>query len=104
MTSTREASNSSARVALDGDPWARFEAGLERNAANHRPLSPLTFLARAAQTHPEHPALIHGDLQRTYRSFAERCRRLANALTRRGIGPGDVVSVLAPNVPCALEV
>ena len=89
-------------LSLD-ERWSRFESGLGKNAANHRPLSPLNFLARAAQTYPEHTALIHGSLRRSYRALQERCLRLASALAKRGIGPGDVVSLLAPNVPCALE-
>jgi fatty-acyl-CoA synthase len=85
------------------DPWARFETGLGKNAANHQALSPLNFLDRAAQTYPEHTALIHGSMRRDYRELQARCLRLANALKKRGIGPGDVVSLLAPNVPCAVE-
>jgi len=85
------------------DAWARWESGLTKNAANHQPLSPLNFLARAAQTYPGHTAVIHGGARLDYRGFEERCLRLAHALRRRGIGAGDVVSVLAPNVPCALE-
>jgi fatty-acyl-CoA synthase len=85
------------------DAWARWEEGLGRSAANHQPLTPLSFLARASQAYPTQVAVIHGSLRQDYRTFASRCRRLASALARRGIGPGDVVSVLAPNVPCTLE-
>jgi fatty-acyl-CoA synthase len=83
--------------------WARFEAGLERCAANYTPLTPLSFLARASQAYPDHTAVVYGELRYDYRRFQARCRALADALGRRGIGPGDVVSVLAPNVPCMLE-
>ncbi len=83
--------------------WERFENGLERNAANHHALSPLSFLARTVQAYPDHLALVHKGTRRTYREFSERCLRLASGLQKRGIGPGDVVSVLAPNVPSALE-
>ncbi|MFT3925886.1 MAG: acyl-CoA synthetase [Myxococcales bacterium] len=85
------------------DPWARWESGLSRTAANHQALSPLNFLARTAQTYPDRTALVHGSLRRDYRSLEQRCLQLANALARRGVGAGDVVSLLAPNVPCALE-
>jgi fatty-acyl-CoA synthase len=76
---------------------------LQRGAANYVPLSPLSFLARAAATYPEKPAVIHGATRYSYAQFYERCRRLADALRRRGIGPGDTVSIMAPNVPALLE-
>src|SRR5262245_28017151 len=85
------------------DPWERWERGLGRNAANHQPLTPLTFLARATQAYPKHTAVVHGAQTYDYQTLSARCHRLASALKRRGVGPGDVVSVLAPNVPCALE-
>ncbi len=77
--------------------------GLERNAANHVPLSPLSFLARAASVHPDRLAVVHGARRWTWRETAERCRRLASALGRAGVGRGDVVAVLAPNTPPAFE-
>jgi fatty-acyl-CoA synthase len=80
-----------------------YEIGLEKNAANYQPLSPLTFLSRAAAVYPEHAAVIHGDRSYTYRELFERSRRLASALARRGVGRGDTVSVMAPNVPEMLE-
>jgi fatty-acyl-CoA synthase len=76
---------------------------LQRGAANHVPLSPLSFLARAAAIYPDKTAVIHGASRYTYAQFDERCRRLADALRRRGIGPGDTVAVMAPNVPALLE-
>ena len=81
----------------------RYEAGLERGPANHAPLTPLSFLARAAAVYPTKPAVVHGDRSYTYAEFAARCRRLASALTRRGIGLGDTVAIMAPNVPAMLE-
>ena len=77
--------------------------GLERNAANHRPLTPLDFLARTAQVFPDRTAVIHGAERFTWREAAERCRRLASALGRRGIRPGDCVAVMAPNTPPMFE-
>ena len=76
---------------------------LARNAANFSALTPLSFLARAAAVYPDKLAVIHGDARCTYREFYARCRRLADALRRRGIRPGDTVAVMAPNVPALLE-
>ena len=76
---------------------------LGRNRANHAALSPLGFLARAAQVFPDHPAVIHGALRRSWAETDARCRRLASALTARGIGPGDTVAVMAPNTPPMFE-
>jgi fatty-acyl-CoA synthase len=80
-----------------------FESGLERNAANHVPLSPLTFLRRAADVYPAKAAVIHGERTYTYRELDERCRRFASMLVRHGVGRGDTVAVMAPNSPPALE-
>ena len=80
-----------------------YDAGLERNAANYVPLSPLSLLSRAADVFPNKLAYVHGECRRTYAEFAVRCRRLASALTELGIGPGDTVSVMAPNTPAMLE-
>ncbi len=80
-----------------------YRQGLERNNANFVPLSPVTFLGRTASVWPERTAVIHGPLRRTWRETAERCRRLASALSRRGIGRGDTVAVMAPNIPEFLE-
>ncbi|HTO82615.1 MAG TPA: AMP-binding protein, partial [Methylomirabilota bacterium] len=76
---------------------------LARNAANFAPLTPLSFLARAAAVYPDKAAVIHGTQRFTYGELYRRCRRLADALRRRGIGLGDTVSVMAPNVPALLE-
>ncbi|MBX3674728.1 MAG: acyl-CoA synthetase [Burkholderiales bacterium] len=76
---------------------------LGRNAANHVPLSPVGFLRRAAETWPGKVAVRHGEASFTYAEFEARCRRLASALARRGIGRGDTVAILAPNVPAMLE-
>jgi fatty-acyl-CoA synthase len=76
---------------------------LARNPANFTALTPLGFLARSAAIYPDKVAVISGDRRFTYREFHERCRRFADALRRRGIGPGDTVAVLAPNVPALLE-
>ncbi|MEQ9518865.1 MAG: acyl-CoA synthetase [Parvibaculum sp.] len=80
-----------------------YEDNLEKNAANHQALSPLSFLKRAASIYPEKTAIIHGPLRRTYADYYARCRKLASALSLRGIGKGDTVAAIAPNVPAMLE-
>src|SRR3990167_7711459 len=90
------------------EPQARaranhYERDLDRGPANHVPLSPLSFLARAATVYADKPAVIHGDSSFTYAQLYARCRRLASALRRRRIGRGDTVAVMAPNVPAMLE-
>ncbi|HEX4573063.1 MAG TPA: acyl-CoA synthetase [Dongiaceae bacterium] len=80
-----------------------YRQHLERNRANYAPLTPLSFLERSALAYPEKTAIIHGDQRFTYAKFRERCHRLASALNRRGIGAGDTVAVMAPNVPAMLE-
>ncbi len=76
-----------------------YDTGLDKTPANYAPLSPLSFLERAASVYPDHVAVVHGALRRTWAETYERCRRLASALARRGIGRGDTVAVLAPNTP-----
>ncbi|MGY6644635.1 MAG: acyl-CoA synthetase [Salinarimonas sp.] len=80
-----------------------YDIDLERNPANHQPLTPLTFLERAATVFPDHTAIIHGPLQRNYRDFYARTRRLASALAKAGIGRGDTVAAMLPNIPAMLE-
>ena len=80
-----------------------FAAGLGRNRANYVPLSPVQFLERSALIYPDRVAVRHGERSYSYREFAARCRRLASALARRGVGRGDTVAVMAPNVPALLE-
>eukprot|EP01036_Dinobryon_divergens_P051360 gene51360-68742_t len=74
-----------------------YTEGLGRNPANFQPLTPLSFLDRAARVWPEHLAVIHGGMRMTYRVFEQRCRRLASGLQKCGIGKGDTVSVLFTN-------
>ena len=80
-----------------------YETDLDRNAANYAPLTPLSFLPRTAAVYPSRTAVIHGALRFTWAETHARCRRLASALVRAGIGPGDTVAVMAPNVPAAFE-
>ena len=81
----------------------RYEHGLERGPANHAALTPCDFIARAAAVYPARTAVVHGALRRTYAETYARCRRLAGALAGRGVGLGDTVSIMAPNVPAMLE-
>jgi len=80
-----------------------YDEHLDRNPANHQPLTPLTFLERAATVFPDHTAIIHGPLQRNYRDFYARTRRLASALAKAGIARGDTVAAMLPNIPAMLE-
>jgi len=80
-----------------------FNDHLDQNEANFAPLSPVSFLRRAAQIAPGYTAIIHGERRYTYRQFWERSCRLASALTRRGIEPGDCVAIMAANTPEMLE-
>ena len=80
-----------------------FESGLAANAANHVPLSPVSFLRRAALVYPEKTAIIHGTRRYCYREFHERSCRLASALAGRGLGKGDCVAIMAANTPEMLE-
>ncbi|MEZ5803875.1 MAG: acyl-CoA synthetase [Rhizobiaceae bacterium] len=80
-----------------------YDENLGRNAANYQPLTPLTYLERAAKTFPNQVAIIHGGSRTSYREFWQRSLRLASALAKRGIGKGDTVSVMLSNTPPMLE-
>lgn len=75
----------------------------EKDAANHVPLSPLTFIERTAHLFPNHIAVIHGHRQYTYQEEFERCRRLASGLEKLGAKKGDTVAVMAFNTPEMVE-
>jgi fatty-acyl-CoA synthase len=80
-----------------------YDIDLERNAANFQPLTPLSFLARAAEVYPDETAIIHGARSWDYREFHARAKKLASALARRGIKRGDTVSVMLANTPPLIE-
>lgn len=80
-----------------------YTTGLDKNAANFVAQSPLDFIRRAAEVYPHHLAVVHGDIRRDWQTTYQRCRRLASALTRAGIGKGDTVSVMLPNIPAMVE-
>ena len=77
--------------------------GLGRNQANYTPLSPLSLLRKAAQVHPDRLAVIHGERRLHWGEVHARCRRLASALQGWGVGRGDTVAVMLPNVPAMVE-
>jgi fatty-acyl-CoA synthase len=80
-----------------------YRDGLGKRLANYASLSPLSFLPKAAAIYPNRIAIIHGTWRSTWADTYARCRRLASALARRGVGAGDTVAVMAPNVPAIYE-
>ncbi len=80
-----------------------YRQGLDRNAANHVALTPVSLLEWAADVYPDRIAVVHGELRRTWRELHARCRRLASALAAREIGDGDTVAVVLPNTPPMVE-
>jgi fatty-acyl-CoA synthase len=80
------------------------EPGPTARRAHFTPLTPLSFLPKAAAIYPQRISLIHGTLRQTWKETHQRCLRLASALRRHGIGVGDIVAVLAPNIPAMYEV
>jgi fatty-acyl-CoA synthase len=80
-----------------------YSTDLDQTPANYTPLSPLSFIDRAADVYPELPAIIHGAVQRDWRETRQRCVSLASALAAVGVQRGDTVAVLAPNIPALFE-
>jgi fatty-acyl-CoA synthase len=76
-----------------------FEQGLGKNPANHAPLTPLQFIERAATVYPRRTAVVHGRRRYSWEETYARCRRLASALSRRGVGTGDTVAAMLANTP-----
>jgi fatty-acyl-CoA synthase len=83
--------------------WLPDETGLEKCAANHVPLTPLSHLRRAADVFAGREAMVYGARRWTYAEYHARVSRLASALARRSVRPGDVVATLLPNVPAQVE-
>ena len=88
---------------MGGNADNPYLQGLERNDANYVPLTPISLLKRAARIYPDFLSVIHGDLQFTWSQTYQRCRRLASALSGRGIGLNQSVSVIAANIPAMFE-
>jgi len=80
-----------------------YTEGLEQTPANFAALSPLGFIERAASVYPDRLAIVHGSIRRNWAETYTRARRLASALTQRGIGRGDTVAVMLPNIPAMVE-
>ncbi len=80
-----------------------YETDLDKNPANYQPMTPIGFLERSARIFPDRTAIIHGNARTAYGEFYARARKLASALTRRGIGKNDTVSVMLSNTPPMLE-
>ncbi|MEO0752279.1 MAG: AMP-binding protein [Pseudomonadota bacterium] len=83
--------------------WMNDETGLEKTAANFVPLTPLSHLRRAAKLFATHEAVVYGSFRKTYAEYHERCTRLASALVKMGVAPGDVVATILPNIPAHVE-
>jgi fatty-acyl-CoA synthase len=82
---------------------SQYSCDLDANPANYTPLSPVTFLERAAAVYPDYTALIYGDLERSWAETYRRCRQFASALVQLGVGADDTVAVMLPNVPAMYE-
>jgi len=80
-----------------------YDEGLPKTVANFVALTPLTFIERAASVYPARPAIVHGEIRRTWAETYERTRRLASALAARGIGIGDTVAAILSNTPEMVE-
>jgi fatty-acyl-CoA synthase len=80
-----------------------YQQGLDKNPANYVPLTPLSFLERTADVFPKRTAVIHGSWRADYAELRARSRRLASALERRGVRPGDTVAAMLPNVPAMID-
>jgi len=85
------------------EPKSAYDTALDQNPANHAPLTPLGFLARSAAIFPDRLAVVHGGRRYSWAESAARCRRLASALQKRGIGKNDTVAVMATNTPEMFE-
>ncbi len=80
-----------------------YDVDLDKNPANYQPLTPVTFLERSARVFPDHTAVVHGRIRRSYREFYARSRKLASALARAGVGKDDTVAIICANTPAMLE-
>ena len=76
-----------------------YERDLDKTPANYAPLTPLQFIERSASVYPDHLALVHGARRQSWAETYARCRQLASALEKVGIGVGDTVAIMAPNIP-----
>ena len=82
----------------------QYSIGLDKTPANYVPLTPLSFLARSAAVYPDHVSTVYEGRSFTWAETYERCRRFASWLAGRGIGHGDTVAAMLPNIPAMNEV
>lgn len=88
---------------MENNNKSPYDIGLDKGAANFEALSPLPFIERAASVYPHRTAVVYGQITRSWKETYERCCRLASALQQRGVGKGDTVAALLPNIPEMLE-
>ena len=86
-----------------GSKQSQYDIGLDKNAANYVPLTPLSFLERSAAVYPNHVSTVYEGRSFTWAQTYERCRRFASYLAKQGIGEGDTVAAMLPNVPAMNE-
>ena len=82
---------------------SQYDIGLDKTLANYVPLTPLSFIARSAAVYPNHVSAVYEGRVFTWAETYARCRRFASYLTSRGIGEGDTVAAMLPNVPAMNE-
>jgi fatty-acyl-CoA synthase len=82
---------------------SQYDIGLDKTAANFVPLTPLSFLARSAAVFPNHTSAVYEGKRYTWAETFERCRRFASYLASKGIGEGDTVAAMLPNIPAMNE-
>src|ERR1700756_2360383 len=90
-------------LSMTGTSAHPFETGLDRNSANYVPLTPVSFLRRAASAFPNKTAVIDGEHRYTYAQLHDRCVRLASALAGLGVKRLDTVAIMASNIPEMIE-
>src|SRR5258705_8359367 len=86
-----------------GGKHSQYDIGLDKNPANHVPLTPLSFLARSAAVYPGHLSAVYEGRSFTWSETHARCRRFASYLAGRGLGHGDTVAAMLPNIPAMNE-
>src|ERR1700750_3421335 len=92
---------------MGGRPMAgqqnQYDIGLDKTPANYVPLTPLSFLARSAAVYPNHVSAVYEGRSYTWSETYDRCRRFASYLAGKGIGDGDTVAAMLPNLPAMSE-
>src|SRR6201987_3789202 len=86
-----------------GSTQSHYDLGLDKNAANYVPLTPLSFLERSAAVYPNHVSTVYEGRSFTWSETYKRCRRFASYLASQGIGHGDTVAAMLPNIPAMNE-